>query len=577
MSNAKNPCEKIRPLLVDRAMGQLDAATLAAVEQHVAACPQCRSYAEELAATDCALASAPSVAPSEGFDARLAERLRTERDRKETQRVALFAAFAAGLQRLRRFELGVAVYPLALLCVAYVIWALATRQPQVRPSPEDDTIAHGRSIIWPYARHVKEPEVASKALAAIEESATHEERPAAGSDAFIPMLPEPTFSESLIAVQVPREVRSAQKEPETVAELVEIPDPPARPVVMVLPTGAPSGSALARARFRRIKNSRMTSARRSISRGVIWLCRNQDRKGFWAPGGAAYSPEEVTAAAALAMMESGFTPSGKSRVSKHLRAALTWLISRKRPDGMLAAPGPRQWHGHATACIALSEALRLSDGDLVRKRFKPRVQSAVSKLAQGQSATGAWGNEDAELTALVVMAAGSARAAGLAVDATAHASRLAWLESFGRRKSTALASHDVTYTAGQSRSYGVIGVVLGSPEGSWSADREAKEMVKTLTDAPVLWGAGDFFRWYAGTLAAYELSGPPWLKWRRKMLEDLLRHQQGALRSKTTAANRGSWIPHGSTREGGRAYSTAMAVLTLTASYGHSPLYGGTR
>ena len=577
MSSTGKKCEEIRQFLIDRAMGQLDAPALSAVEQHVAACPQCRAYADELAAADQLLSSAPSVTPSRQFDAALAARLKEERGRQKVQRATVFAAFAAGLRRLRRFELGVAVYPLVFLCLVYVLWAVATRQPHVRRTYGDGHMAHGKLMLWPNERNVAEPEVASPQLAEIEESVTREDAPAPATDVFVPMIPELTFAENLIGVRVVRAARPALREPETVEQLVKMPDPPEQ-VATVLPTGAPGGSALARKRFLRIKNSRMRSARQAISRGVIWLCRNQDRAGFWASDSPEYSREEVTAAAALAMMESGFTPKGKSTVSKHLRSALMWLIRQRRPDGMFASPGARQWHGHAMVCVALNEALRLSDNEALRKRFRPIVESAAAKLAQGQSASGMWGDEDAELTTLVVMAAGSARAGGLAVDASAHTSRMAWLGSFGREKrTTTLANVSVTYKAGQSRSYGAIGVVLGSPEREWSAGGAARQVSKTLVKSPVIWGAGDFFRWYAGTLAAYRLSGPSWLKWRRQMLESLLRYQRGALGSKTAADDRGSWTPHGITKRAGRAHSTAMAVLTLTASYGHSPLYGSTR
>ena len=559
-------------------MGQLDAQTLVALDQHVAACPRCRAYAAELAAADDLLSSATSVAPSEQFDATLAARLRAERDQQKVQSTTVLAALLAGLRRLRHVELGTAVYPLALVSIVCVIWALTTPPPRVQYVPDNDGLAHGRIMLWPYERNVAEPEVASPKLAKIE-SGAREEPAAQSADVFVLLMTEPTFAEGLIGVRVASAVQPALKEPETVEQLVNMPDPPAQ-VATVLPTGAPGGSALARRRFLRIKNARLKSARRAISRGVTWLCKSQDPKGFWTSDSSEYSPEEVTAAAALAMMETGFTPSGKSTVSRHLRSALIWLIQRKRPDGMFAPPGPRQWHGHAMVCVALNEALRLSDDAALRKRFRPIVESATTKLAKGQPASGMWGDEDAELTTLVVMAAGSARANGLAIDVSEHNSRMAWLESFWQQKeTTALANVEVTYKAGQSRSYGAIGVVLGSPEKTWSTGDRGKELSKTLTNSQnrVIWGAGDFFRWYAGTLAAYRLSGEPWLKWRRKMLEDLLRYQRGVAKSKTDATDRGSWAPHGITKKAGRAHSTAMAVLTLTASYGHSPLYGSSR
>jgi len=576
MSNGKGQCAKVRGLLIDRAMGQLGGPALAAIEQHVAACPQCRTCADELAAADELLSAAPSVAPSKGFDAKLAERVGAERDAERAQRAGVLTMLAAGLRRLRRFELGVAVYPLVLLCLVYVVWAVARREPGYARRRRFDDVPEGRLALWQPRPRADEPTVVSRIIAEIEKFASQEEPKLAGDDPFVPIDPEPAFDPSLAGVRVIREVQAARPAPATVAALVSLPEP-VEPVAMTLPTGAPGGSALARARFRRIRDSRLQSARRAISRGVIWLCKNQDRAGFWAAGVSGYSREEVTAAAALAFMESGFTAYGKSKPSRHLRAALRWLIRRRRADGMFGAPGPRQWHAHAMVCMALSESLRLSDRESARNRYRPIVERAVAKLAEEQPASGAWGDNDPELTVLVVMAAGSARAAGLAVDAGSHAARLAWLESYGRdlRSPGVYTREGTTYEAGKERSYSAIGMILGSPETAWSAGDRSRATAAELLAAPVVWGAGDFFRWYAGTLAAYELNGRSWRAWRKRMLEELLRNQQGALRTKAAKAGRGSWVPHGIMRDGGRAYSTAWAVLALTASYGHSPLYGG--
>ncbi|MFH1731320.1 MAG: zf-HC2 domain-containing protein [Planctomycetota bacterium] len=576
MSNGENQCGKVRELLIDRAMGQLDGPALAAVERHVAACPQCRTCAGELAAADELLSAAPSVAPSKGFDAKLAARLGSERDAERAQRAGVLTMLAAGLRRVRRFELGVAVYPLVLLCLVYVVWAVARREPGFARRSRFDDVPEGRLALVQLQPRPDDPLAVSRVIAEIEKFASREEPEPAGDDPFVPIDPEPAFDPSLAGLRVVREVQAARPAPATVAALLSLPEP-AEPVAMTLQTGAPGGSALARARFRRIRDSKLQSARRAISRGVVWLCKNQDGAGFWESGGPGYSREEVTAAAALAFMESGFDAYGRSEPSRHLRAALRWLIRQRRPDGMFGAPGPRQWHAHAMVCMALSESLRLSDHESARNRYRPIVERAVARLAEGQPASGAWGDNNPELTVLVVMAAGSARAAGLAVDAGSHAARLAWLESYRRdRRSPGVYTREyITHEAGKERSYSAIGMILGSPETAWSVGDGSRAAAAELLAAPVVWGAGDFFRWYGGTLAAYELNGRSWQAWRKRVLEELLRNQQGALRTKAAEAGRGSWIPHGITREGGRAYSTAAAVLALTASYGHSPLYGG--
>ena len=221
MSQNEQQCEEIRRLLADRVAGQLDEPAVAKVEGHVAACAACRSYAEELAATDVLLASAPSLEPSAEFDARLAEQLRSERDRERAERVTVLATLAAGLRRLRQFELGVAVYPLVLLCVVYVMWAIGTRRDDVRIVDGDDG---GGGVLIIYPGRDDTPEPASRALARVEADAVAEERTIAPirSDPYVPMLPDPEFDRNLIGVRVVYVPQPAQAGPEHRQCLVEL-------------------------------------------------------------------------------------------------------------------------------------------------------------------------------------------------------------------------------------------------------------------------------------------------------------------------------------------------------------------
>jgi hypothetical protein len=86
-------------------------------------------------------------------------------------------------------------------------------------------------------------------------------------------------------------------------------------------------------------------------------------------------------------------------------------------------------------------------------------------------------------------------------------------------------------------------------------------------------GRVDFFYWYFGTIAMFQMGGPEWQSWWQKMKEAALVGQTKGNPNET--CQRGSWDPIDPwSREGGRIYSTAMMVLCLEGPYRFGRLYG---
>ena len=79
----------------------------------------------------------------------------------------------------------------------------------------------------------------------------------------------------------------------------------------------------------------------------------------------------------------------------------------------------------------------------------------------------------------------------------------------------------------------------------------------------------NLYYWYYGTQVMHHYGGKPWEAWNRKMRELLISTQN------TRSSNAGSWDPGkfewGS--QGGRIYTTALAVCTLEVYYRHLPLF----
>jgi len=100
--------------------------------------------------------------------------------------------------------------------------------------------------------------------------------------------------------------------------------------------------------------------------------------------------------------------------------------------------------------------------------------------------------------------------------------------------------------------------------------REGAEfLVRHLPD----WKGGrrtrNFYYWYYGTLACYQMRGVYWDKWNGRLRDLLVEKQIKA------GKESGSWNEKNTTwgHRGGRVYTTAMGVLCLEVYYRYLPLY----
>ena len=72
----------------------------------------------------------------------------------------------------------------------------------------------------------------------------------------------------------------------------------------------------------------------------------------------------------------------------------------------------------------------------------------------------------------------------------------------------------------------------------------------------------DFYYWYYGTLAMFQMGGDYWRAWNKKLKSALVDHQRG------DGHEHGSWDPRGAWGfAGGRVYATAINVLSLQIYY----------
>ena len=95
----------------------------------------------------------------------------------------------------------------------------------------------------------------------------------------------------------------------------------------------------------------------------------------------------------------------------------------------------------------------------------------------------------------------------------------------------------------------------------------------TLLTSPPAWddrGGIDFYYWFYGSYAMYQVGGEHWKKWRAAVVPTVLKNQR------RDGSASGSWDPVSVwSGGGGRVYSTAMCTLTLQASYRYGRLNKG--
>ena len=80
---------------------------------------------------------------------------------------------------------------------------------------------------------------------------------------------------------------------------------------------------------------------------------------------------------------------------------------------------------------------------------------------------------------------------------------------------------------------------------------------------------GQIYYYYYATQVLHHLEGGEFDQWNHRMREHLLRTQEKA------GHQAGSWSPEGADwgKQGGRLYSTSLALNTLEVYYRHFPMY----
>ena len=308
-----------------------------------------------------------------------------------------------------------------------------------------------------------------------------------------------------------------------------------------------------------------TTTFETVNRALEWLARHQEPDGHWEGErfGGKNTDAGITGLATLAFLGNGDTER-HGKYQKNVFRAVTWLIRQQRPDGSIGHgyEGGLGYH-HAIAGLALAEAYGM--GKL--KRTRAAAQKAINySTAQHQSEYSGWRYKprtpaDMSVTGWFVMQLKSAKMAELAVDGSGLQGAVAFLDkcTHSRGKYDGLVSYQPG--RGPTPTMTAVGAVsrlfMNFKPNDPLVTGATHNLVENLPD----WEGGyvNFYYWYYGTLAMFQVGGDGWKAWNpamRDMLEE--RQRRGA------PDVDGSWDPVGQwCGRGGRVYSTAMGALCL--------------
>jgi hypothetical protein len=329
-----------------------------------------------------------------------------------------------------------------------------------------------------------------------------------------------------------------------------------------------------------------------------WLKNHQSPDGHWdaagfdaqcklnrcdGPGEATYSPG-LSGLALLAFLGAGETHQvGTCRET--VKNGLKYLRDVQDSDGCF---GPRVsqhfLYNHACAALAMTEAYGMTGSRV----FKEPAQRGIGFVLKAKNPYLAWrynfppdGDNDTSVTGWMVTALKSAVMSELDVEKSALKDAVAWVEKmtdpasgrtgYQQRGGPPARTNDMMrkFPAEKVESLTAIGVLVRIFAGHTPRDDEFIEKgADLIAKKPPKWdvdaGTIDFYYWYYGSLAMFQVGGDHWKAWNQAMKTAIADHQ----RMEADRDERGSWDPVDPwSPEGGRIYATALNCLSMEVYY----------
>ena len=338
----------------------------------------------------------------------------------------------------------------------------------------------------------------------------------------------------------------------------------------------------------------------AVRAALLWLRHHQAPDGRWSshdwtqacgrkkglapcqgPGGRAGEGQAghdvgVSALSLLAFLGNGHTHRFGA-FKETVRRGLRFLRQVQKPDGSLGFTGGRSptIYDHALATMALCEAFAITRDPYLRRH----AQGAVDFALAAQNPGAGWrygvkpGDNDTSVTGWFVLALKAARTAELVVPDRAFQDARAWLDRATDSRgatgyqgpdgmSAALGENEGRFEAAPCMP--AVGVVCRMFTGQRASEPVVRAGSHLLDQRRPRWEPRqlNFYYWYYGTYAQFQVGGAAWRRWNEDMKAALLPHQRRG------GCEDGSWDPIDEWGvAGGRVYSTAINALTLEIYY----------
>lgn len=337
-------------------------------------------------------------------------------------------------------------------------------------------------------------------------------------------------------------------------------------------------------------------AEKAVRMGLEYLASRQKRRGRAIEGYVSaqasqarlkWADTALTGLVALAFLADGhiWVPDPRtgasSRFAQNVKSAIHWLVYHQKRNGQFGPNTPKIMTQHGIATLAVVEAYAMA-GDVF---LGEAAQKGIDFIVRAQHADGGWHympdpngtTGETSLGGWQIMALTLGRRMGLRVPQKTLERAAAWLNQVTNSTTGAVGDIEPPKSRGElSRPIGTTAVALmsrlalGETLGRGVNARAIKMLLKgenlprwdkEWRSARLTRGRLDMYYLYHATVALSMVGGDVWQTWNNQLQTVLVARM-------VRTGRRGRWPPVGLWgRSGGSVYSTAMAVLSLTAPH----------
>jgi hypothetical protein len=351
---------------------------------------------------------------------------------------------------------------------------------------------------------------------------------------------------------------------------------------------------------------------KAVEWGLDWLKRHQEPDGFWdcdgfqvhctnspcTGRGQALNNVGVTGLTLLAFLGAGNTVS-TGPYKDVVKKGVHYLCQVQDPeDGCLVAKEGTHWmYNHGIAALALTEAYGLSKWPILKKH----AQWALDFIHESKNPGRAWRynngeidpveQNDVSVTGWMVMCLASAKDFGLRYEQEDVADALRYIDAMtdsttgrtGYKERGSFSSRedgdDDIWPFDQTEAMTAVAMLCQVFAGNMLGDMKSRIpaleagaalLRKKLPEWSEEKGTIDFYYWYYGSFAMYQMAGRDWQVWKTAMEKALVESQR------QEGCARGSWDPQKDPwgDNGGRVYATALNTLCLEVFYRYDHVLG---